>query len=70
MGLVAAEVDPAGVREGGHSPLAYLASRQQRDGHYRYSADSDQTPVWVTSQVLIALGRDTLPLSPPRRRRG
>jgi energy-coupling factor transport system substrate-specific component len=68
-GLIAAEVDPAGVRQGGRSPFAYLAARQARDGHYRYSADTDQTPVWVTGQVLIAVSRETLPVSPPRQRR-
>jgi hypothetical protein len=68
MGLIAAEVDPSGLRQDGRSPLNYLAARQAADGHYRYSADSDQTPVWVTGQVLIALSRETLPVSPARRR--
>ena len=49
QGLVAAGVSPARVRRGGRSPLDYLASVQARDGHYRYSGSSDQTPVWVTS---------------------
>jgi energy-coupling factor transport system substrate-specific component len=65
MGLIAAEVDPGSVRSGGRSPLSYLGARQAGDGHYRYSAESDQTPVWVTGQVLIALSRETLPVSPP-----
>lgn len=68
MGLIAAEVDPGGLRKGERSPLSYLAARQAGDGHYRYSADSDQAPVWVTGQVLIALSREALPVSPARRR--
>jgi energy-coupling factor transport system substrate-specific component len=43
--------------------LAYLAARRAADGHYRYSAASDQTPVWVTAQVLLAVNRAPLPLA-------
>ena len=64
QGLVAAGVSPSSVREGGRSPLDYLASLQARDGHYRYSATSDQTPVWVTGQVLLAVSGKAFPLSP------
>ena len=32
------------------------------DGHYRYSAASDQTPVWVTGQALVATAREPFPL--------
>ena len=60
QGLVAAGVSPSSVREGGRSPLDYLASVQARDGHYRYSASSDQTPVWVTGQALAG-GRTAPP---------
>jgi hypothetical protein len=52
------------VRVGGRSPLDYLASLQARDGHYRYSASSDQTPVWVTGQALLAVSEKPFPLSP------
>jgi hypothetical protein len=52
------------VRKGGRSPLDYLASVQARDGHYRYSSSSDQTPVWVTGQALMALSGAALPLAP------
>jgi energy-coupling factor transport system substrate-specific component len=62
QGLVAAGTDPAAVRKGGRSPLDYLAARQAGDGHYRYSAASDQTPVWVTGQALLAVERRALPL--------
>jgi energy-coupling factor transport system substrate-specific component len=67
QGLVAAGVSPSSVRRGGRSPLDYLASVQARDGHYRYSATSDQTPVWVTGQALMAVNGAALPLQPVRR---
>jgi hypothetical protein len=68
QGLVAAGVAPSGVRRGGRSPLDYLASVQAADGHYRYSASSDQTPVWVTAQALLAANGAAFPLSPVPRK--
>jgi uncharacterized membrane protein len=68
QGLVAAGVSPSSVREGGRSPLDYLASVQARDGHYRYSASSDQTPVWVTGQALLAANGVAFPIAPLARR--
>jgi energy-coupling factor transport system substrate-specific component len=68
QGLIAAGVAPASVRKGGSSPLDYLGSVQARDGHYRYSASSDQTPVWVTGQALLAVSGDAFPLSPVAQR--
>jgi Squalene-hopene cyclase C-terminal domain len=70
MGLVAAGVDPASVRRRGRSGLTYLARRQAADGRYAYSQSSDQTPVWVTSQALLALGREALPIEPVARSHG
>ena len=64
QGLVAAGVAPGSVRRHGHSPLAYLAARQASDGHYRYSSSSDQTPVFVTAQALLAANRQAFPLHP------
>jgi energy-coupling factor transport system substrate-specific component len=64
QGLIAAGVSPSSVREGGRSPLDYLASVQAGDGHYRYSTSSDQTPVWVTGQALLAANGDAFPLGP------
>ncbi len=64
QGLLAAGVDPAGLRHGGHSPLDYLTSLIRPDGHIAYATGSDQTPVWVTAQALMALERKTLPLVP------
>lgn len=62
QGLVAAGVSPGGVKSGGRSPLSYLSSVQAGDGHYRYSRSSDQTPVWVTGQALLATTRSPFPL--------
>ncbi len=63
QGLLAAGVSPSSVRRGGSS-LAYLASAQAADGHYRYSSSSDQTPVWVTGQALLAVNGAAFPLNP------
>jgi energy-coupling factor transport system substrate-specific component len=64
MGLVAAGLDPARVRHRGHSGMTFLAARQAGDGHYAYSSASDQTPVWVTAQALLAVSREALPIEP------
>jgi hypothetical protein len=64
QGLIAARVSPSSVRTGGGSPLSYLAATQARDGHYRYSQSSDQTPVWVTGQALAAVSGKAFPLAP------
>jgi energy-coupling factor transport system substrate-specific component len=46
----------------GPAAYRYLARMRRPDGSYRYSARYVTTPVWVTSQVLTALGRASLPL--------
>ena len=43
------------MRRHGASPLDYLRSLIAPDGHVRYSRGTDQTPVWVTAQALMAL---------------
>jgi energy-coupling factor transport system substrate-specific component len=63
QGLIGAGASPGAVARGGRSGLDYLAARRAADGHYRYSATSDQTPVWVTGQVLLAVERKALPLA-------
>jgi energy-coupling factor transport system substrate-specific component len=63
QGLLAAGRDPGSVTKSGHDPFEYLRARQASDGHFRYSASSDQTPVWVTGQVLVAARRETFPLA-------
>jgi energy-coupling factor transport system substrate-specific component len=60
QGLVAAGRGPGAAPR---DPLRYLAARQASDGHYRYSAASDQTPVWVTGQALLAVEREAFPLA-------
>jgi energy-coupling factor transport system substrate-specific component len=61
-GLLAAGADPAQFKRGGKSAYEYLEDNQAGDGHYRYSSKSDQTPVWVTGQVMVAASEKYLPL--------
>ena len=68
QGLIAAGVDPQSVRRGGASGLDYLTARQAGDGHFRYSRSSDQTPVWVTGQALVAAAGKAYPLAAAPRR--
>jgi Protein of unknown function (DUF1393). len=63
QGLLAAGFNPSAVKHGGHSGLDYLSARRASDGHYRYSSSSDQTPVWVTGQVLVAAELKPFPLA-------
>jgi len=64
QGVLAVGKDPASVQDEGKSPLDYLSARQDDDGHYRYSATSNQTPVWVTGQVLAAVAGEPFPVTP------
>jgi len=64
QGLIAARINPAGVRhKGSRSPLGYLESLVAPNGSVRYSRTSTQTPTWVTSQALIALAGKTFPVN-------
>jgi energy-coupling factor transport system substrate-specific component len=67
QGILAAGGDPASFRRGGASAPDYLTARQASDGHFRYSKSSDQTPVWVTGQALMAAAGKSLPIPPPAR---
>jgi hypothetical protein len=75
QGILAAGGDPASFRRGGASAPDYLTANQEPDGSYRYAKPgaetpeevAHQTPVWVTSQVLVAAAGDYLPISPPPR---
>jgi energy-coupling factor transport system substrate-specific component len=67
--MIAVGADPARIASHGHSALDYLAARQAGDGHYRYSESSDQTPVWVTSEVLVGVAGDSIPIEPPPRQK-
>ncbi len=62
QGLIAAGAGLGGLHHG--SPLDYLRSLIAADGHVQYSRSSDQTPVWVTGQALMALEQEALPLAP------
>jgi energy-coupling factor transport system substrate-specific component len=67
QGILALDGDPDSFRRGGASAPEYLAHQQADDGHYRYSKSSDQTPVWVTGQVLVAAAGDFYPVPAPAR---
>ena len=58
QGLVAA----AGAGGPVGDAVAYLGARQRPDGHYSYSSASDQTPIWVTAQALLAVERQAFPI--------
>ncbi|WP_372789341.1 prenyltransferase/squalene oxidase repeat-containing protein [Paraconexibacter sp.] len=63
QGLLAAGVNPDRVkRRGSRSPMAYLRSLMASNGSVRYSRTRAQTPVWVTSQAVLALARKPFPL--------
>jgi energy-coupling factor transport system substrate-specific component len=64
QGLIAGGADPGSLHHGGPSPLQYLDGLIAPDGHVRYSRSSDQTPVWVTAEALMALAGKPLPLAP------
>ena len=65
QGLLAAGVAPGSLhRTGAASPVRYLDALVAPDGHVRYSAALDQTPVWVTGEAAMALAGKPLPLAP------
>jgi energy-coupling factor transport system substrate-specific component len=67
QGILAAGGDPSSYRHGGASAPDYLAEQQASDGHYRYSASSDQTPIWVTGEALVAAAGKHFPVPVPPR---
>jgi energy-coupling factor transport system substrate-specific component len=68
QGMLALGADPTTIRAGGNSALDYLAARLADDGHYTYSADSDQTPIWVTGQALAAVAGEPFPIATVKRK--
>jgi hypothetical protein len=67
QGILATGGDPGSFRRGNKSAPEYLTAQQQSDGHYRYSKESNQTPIWTTGQVLVAAAGDPYPVpAPPR----
>jgi hypothetical protein len=67
QGMIAVGTDPASVKANGRSAIDYLDGLQAGDGHFRYSSDSDQTPIWVTGQVLVAAAGEDFPVAPAPR---
>jgi energy-coupling factor transport system substrate-specific component len=67
QGIVAVGGDPGSFRRGGANPFDYLAAHQASDGHYTYSGSSDQTPIWVTGEDLVAANGKSFPIDPPAR---
>jgi energy-coupling factor transport system substrate-specific component len=67
QGIFATGGDPGSFRRGGKSAPEYLTAQQQSDGHYRYSKESNQTPIWTTGQVLVAAAGDPYPVPAPAR---
>ena len=64
QGLLAVGLDPSSVHRAGRpSPEHFLSSLIAEDGHIRYSRSSDQTPVWVTGEALMAMAGKPLPLA-------
>jgi hypothetical protein len=75
QGITAAGGDPTSFRRGGSSALNYLTNNQLGNGSYRYAKPSatvsaevaNQTPVWVTGEVMVAASGAYLPISAPPR---
>jgi energy-coupling factor transport system substrate-specific component len=66
QGLEATGVNPAGLRRhGARSPVAFLRSLVGPGGQVDYAHGTEQTPVWVTGEALMALDGKPLPLSAP-----
>jgi Squalene-hopene cyclase C-terminal domain/Prenyltransferase and squalene oxidase repeat len=66
QGLLAAGAGSAAVSRA----RSYLTGLQRSDGHVAYSSSSNQTPVWVTAQALMALQGKPLPIATaPRKKR-
>jgi prenyltransferase/squalene oxidase-like repeat protein len=68
QGILAAGGDLGSFKRGGSTALDYIASNQGGNGHYRYSKSSDQTPVWVTGQALVAVSKAYYPIAAPARK--
>ncbi len=74
QGILAAGGNPDSFRRGSVSAPEYLAHNQRPDGSYRYanpdqtaSEVANQTPVWVTGQVLVAAAGKYYPVAAPPR---
>jgi hypothetical protein len=74
QGILAVGGDPDSFRRGSVSAPEYLAHNQREDGSYRYSNPdqsasevANQTPVWVTGEVLVAAAGKYFPIAAPPR---
>src|SRR6185295_12553737 len=65
QGLLAARAGSAAVSRA----RRYLTRLQKGDGSVSYSSSSNQTPVWVTAQALMALQGKPLPIGTAPRKR-
>jgi energy-coupling factor transport system substrate-specific component len=71
QGILAAGGNPSSFKPAGKTPLDYLATTQQPDGHYRYAIPgngtsalvANQSPVWTTAQALAATTETTFPIA-------
>jgi energy-coupling factor transport system substrate-specific component len=74
QGILAAGGSPDSFRRGSVSAPGYLAHNQREEGSYRYanpdqttSEVANQTPVWVTGEVLVAAAGKYFPIAAPPR---
>lgn len=68
-GLLATGKDPAGFGTG-KSSFAYMRNLQTDEGYFLQSPNLESSPVWVTSDVLVALSGNHFPVpAPPRESR-
>jgi hypothetical protein len=65
QGLIAAGTSPSTLRRHGHTPLGYLVGLVARSGAVSYARGQSVTPVWVTSEALLALTGTALPFVAP-----
>ncbi|MDX6634508.1 MAG: energy-coupling factor transport system substrate-specific component [Solirubrobacterales bacterium] len=70
QGILAVGGSPDSFRRGSVSAPEYLAHNQREDGSYRYSNPdqtasevANQTPVWVTGEVLVAAAGKFFPIA-------
>ncbi|HKF82150.1 MAG TPA: prenyltransferase/squalene oxidase repeat-containing protein [Solirubrobacterales bacterium] len=74
QGILAVGGNPDSFRRGSVSAPEYLGRNQREDGSFRYanpdqtsSEVANQTPVWVTGQVLVAASGKFFPVAVPPR---
>jgi hypothetical protein len=75
QGLLGAGRDPDSFKRGGVSAPGFLENNQRADGSYRYAKPSaatppevaNQTPIFVTGEVLVAVAGKSFPIPAPTR---